>query len=98
MLRAKCQFKTVEDIVETLELFRKYESLHKLQILIIKNRLNLGTKDVSLNIRVGTIVCEVQLALMFDKSDNEFNHKLYEIIRDPSGVIMGCYNLTPSSR
>ncbi len=87
-MRAKCQFKTVEDIVETLQLFSKKEQQGKLQIVVIKNRLNLGTKDVLLNIKFHNIVCEVQLALIFDKSDNEFNHKLYELIRDPAGVIM----------
>jgi hypothetical protein len=64
--------------------------------VVIKNRLNLGTKDVLLNIKFQNIVCEVQLALEFDKSDNEFNHKLYELIRDPAGMILACLLLISS--
>ena len=91
MLRAKCQFKSVDDICHTVELFKKAEKDKKLKIVVIKNRLNNGTKDVSLNIQIGEIVCEVQLALAFDSMANEFNHKLYELTRDPAGVIMASY-------
>lgn len=55
---------------------------------MIKNRLNKGTKDVTLIIKMDNIVCQVQLALVFDSTANEFNHKLYELTRDPSGSII----------
>jgi hypothetical protein len=88
MLRAKCQFKSVDDICHTIELFKKAEKDGKLKIVVIKNRLKCGTKDVSLNIQLHLVVCEVQLALAFDSTANEFNHKMYELTRDPSGVIL----------
>ena len=47
----------------------------------LKNRLNKNTKDVTLIIKLPNSVAELQLALKFDTALNEFNHRIYELIR-----------------
>lgn len=47
----------------------------------LKNRLNKNTKDVTLILKLPNSVAELQLALKLDTVSNEFNHKIYELLR-----------------
>ena len=48
---------------------------------MFKNRLNKKTKDLTLVINLPHSIAELQLALKFDTTSNEFNHKIYELLR-----------------
>jgi hypothetical protein len=89
------------------EILRIYEQMRqlslrypeKLKIVRVKNRLNLSTNDILLNVRFnGLILCEVQLAVKteaseFIKCSNTFCHYLYELERSPFGSIAELCNI-----
>jgi len=64
-----------------------------MKIIRIKNRLNLGTNDILINVRFSDlVVCEIQLAVntrksKFIKSSNSLNHYLYEVQRSLFGPV-----------
>lgn len=64
------------------------------KIVRIKDRLELGTRDILVNVNyMGKLLCEIQLAVT-DEIDTKqqafdaFNHYLYEIKRSNLGAIM----------
>ena len=65
----------------------------KFKIVRIKNRLNLGTRDILINAKFeDEILCEIQLAINAETNpflycSDKFNHYLYELKRAPLGPI-----------
>lgn len=81
LLRGKCTFTEIEDIYSTVDKLetRVKQCGHK--FIEIKNRLHSHTKDMVLIIKLPHSIAELQLVLKLDSVSNEFNHKLYELLR-----------------
>lgn len=86
MLRAKCIFLDIEDIIQTVTNIKSYaeENKAKFRIIQIQNRfsLKIPISDVVLKIVVNdTIVAELQLTLQTNAAAYNFAHKIYELER-----------------
>ena len=51
------------------------------KVIRIKNRLKGKTSDLVINFLIGKTICELQFGIEFAVTDNEFNHKIYELLR-----------------
>lgn len=47
----------------------------------LENRISMHTKDVNIHIKMKNSIAELQLTLKQDRVVNEFNHKIYELMR-----------------
>lgn len=92
----RCKFSSRENEVLKVykELKRVSDQQNLLKIVRIKDRLNLGTRDVLLNVIYDKVMlCEIQLGVA-DEIDSKqqvydsFNHFLYELKRSNLGVLM----------
>jgi hypothetical protein len=83
LLRAKCTFDRIEDIVDTgnklNDHIQKSDSNYK--IIELKDKLYGKTKDAVPIIKLHNVIAELQLVLSLNSVSNEFNHKLYELKR-----------------
>lgn len=84
MLRGKCLFadvsninKCCSDVLSAL----KEEGNKDIEVTELKNRLNWGTSDLVLRIRIGNTVAEFQMAINMSAAEYEFNHLIYELNR-----------------
>ena len=82
-------------------MYRLIEGIHKkhpsfLRIIRIKDRLEMGTRDILLNMKLDNrILCEIQLSISDEihlkkKMYNKFTHYLYELKRSFLGPLMEC--------
>lgn len=55
-----------------------------LVITEIDNRLGKHTTDLVLKVEIEGIVAEFQLAMSFNVTENEFSHKIFELLRSKS--------------
>ena len=68
-------------------------------MITLKNRLNMGTKDILMNVLFQkTYIVEIQLAINSDKSNfikcsDSFNHFLYEVKRSQFGCFIEFCNI-----
>ncbi len=81
MLRAKCLYTKPNELISTVEELLQIFAEKGVTLLLFKNRLNKKTKDITLVINLPHSIAELQLALKFDTTSNDFNHKIYELLR-----------------
>ena len=88
----------IYDLLRGQALYKKQADLEKDALSVpntfrIKNRLNTQTRDIMVNFWVDTalrVTAEIQFILEDPKTSviaSQFNHKLYEIKRDPFGIL-----------
>lgn len=53
----------------------------------------MNTRDVLINMNYKSEYAEIQLALSYDSSAYDFNHKLYELTREKLGVAYCCFTI-----
>lgn len=84
MLRAKCLFSGVDKIneccQEILNTLNKQDN-KDLKLIKLSNRLKKPTSDINIKILFGNVIAELQLAILLNHAEYEFQHKLYEIRR-----------------
>jgi hypothetical protein len=81
LLRARCIFSSIQKINTVCSLLKENIIKKGYLLLEVKNRLKQKTSDLCLKIQLGSVITELQLAIDFKFVDNEFNHKLYELLR-----------------
>ncbi len=92
MIRAKCTFNNIEDLINAVKAADSYCKSKGYDIVEVDNRLNKPqTKDVVMKIRIRDAVCEFQLAMPQSAKLFHLDHCVYEIIRSPLGCIFGSY-------
>jgi hypothetical protein len=92
LIRAKCTFNNIEDLINAVKAADSYCKSKGYDIVEVDNRLNKPqTKDVVMKIRIRDAVCEFQLAMPQSAKLFHLDHCVYEIIRSPLGCIFGSY-------
>lgn len=87
MLRGKCTFVSLSDIIETVTDIKHYIAQNpdeKLKIIQVEDRFSRKTpiSDVTLKLAHGdSISSELQLSLQTNKAAYDFAHKIYEFNR-----------------
>jgi hypothetical protein len=83
LLRGKSTFESVDEIIEARQKIVKKieESNGRYQIIEEKNKLYGKTRDLVLITKLESVISELQLVMKLDSVSNEFNHKIYELIR-----------------
>ena len=86
MVRGKCIFSSIEDIIETVNKIKKYvaDNANSYRLIEVESRFNnpIPISDVTLKIALEEkIVAELQLTLQVNLATYTFAHKIYEFNR-----------------
>lgn len=86
MVRGKCIFSSIEDIIDTVAKIKKYIKDHSqnYKLIEVESRFTnpIPISDITLKIVLNnTIVAELQLSLQKNSATYNFAHKIYEFNR-----------------